>query len=194
MLRRFSTKYGFHRDSKESRTDGQTRSNGAANGVSNGYSNGAANGTTNGTANGTTNGTTNGSAAEKPSITKRSSMFASKQKKENGITQPSKPQPNESHHGEKREDVESSFEQFAQLVHASQRPLPTQTGDGTYIEHPESSGLFSDLKVLGVKDAQTLMTVMKTKATGALTDDRTYLMEKVIQVSLRGTDLKWAPC
>ena len=85
-------------------------------------------------------------------------------------------------HSASRSDVESSFAQFAQLIHASRRPLPTQSGDGAYLEHNEPSGLMSDIKALGFKDVHTLMDVMKNKATGALQDDKTYLMEKTIQV------------
>ncbi|KAI9759515.1 MAG: hypothetical protein M4579_002274 [Chaenotheca gracillima] len=80
------------------------------------------------------------------------------------------------------EDVSSTFQQYAQLIHASQRPLPTQTGDGTYIESKMPTGLFQDLKNLGFKDVHTLMDVMKNKASGELADDKTYIMERVIQL------------
>lgn len=33
-----------------------------------------------------------------------------------------------------RADVASTFEEFAQLIHASCRPLPNQSGDGAYLE------------------------------------------------------------
>lgn len=86
------------------------------------------------------------------------------------------------HHAVKREEVQSSFQQYAQLIHASHRPLPTQSGDGSYIEENVPSGLMQDLKSLGFQDVKTLIGVMKTKATGALADDKTYLMERVIQL------------
>lgn len=90
-------------------------------------------------------------------------------------------QPN---HAASRAEVESSFTAFAQLIHAAQRPLPNQTGDGTYIEEKQQhSGLWADLRSLGFKDAKTLTEVMKNTATGALVDDRGMLMERVIQVS-----------
>ena len=82
-----------------------------------------------------------------------------------------------------RGDVDTSFEQFAQLIHASSRPLPTQTGDGSYIEHEAPSSLFQDLKSLGFKDMKTLKDVLANKASGALADDKTMIMERVIQVS-----------
>lgn len=86
------------------------------------------------------------------------------------------------HHAVKREEVQSSFQQYAQLLHAAQRPLPTQSGDGSYLEQDVQSGMMQDLKSLGFKDVKTLMAVMKTKATGELADDKTYLMERVIQL------------
>ena len=85
-------------------------------------------------------------------------------------------------HSVTRGDVDSAFDQFAQLIHASSRPLPTQTGDGSYIEHEASSSLFQELKHLGFKDVKTLKEVIVNKASGALADDKTMLMERTIQV------------
>ena len=81
-----------------------------------------------------------------------------------------------------RAEVENSLKQFGQLVHAARKPLPTQAGDGAYLDEEVSSSLFQDLKSLGFKDVKTLMQVMKTKVTGEYQDDKTYLMEHVIQV------------
>ena len=107
----------------------------------------------------------------------------------NGTT--SKPHPQEvrkpaedEHSSVGRLEVENSFKQFGQLIHAARRPLPTQTGDGAYLDEEVSSGLFQDLKSMGFKDVKTLMQVMKTKATGEYQDDKTYLMENVIKVLL----------
>ena len=86
-------------------------------------------------------------------------------------------------HSVNRHEVESSFEKYAQLIHASRRPLPTQSGDGAYLDHTEPSGLLQDLKSIGFKDIGTLMQVMKNKASGELQDDKTYMMEHVIQAS-----------
>jgi hypothetical protein len=87
-------------------------------------------------------------------------------------------------HTASRSEVESSFTQFAHLVHAAQRPLPNQSGDGTYIEEKQQhSGLWADLKALGFRDVKTLTEVMKNTASGALVDDKTMLMERVIQVT-----------
>jgi hypothetical protein len=86
-------------------------------------------------------------------------------------------------HAASRAEIESGFTAFAQFVHAAQRPLPNQTGDGTYIEEKQQhSGLWADLRSMGFKDAKTLIEVMKNTATGALVDDKTMFMERVIQV------------
>jgi linoleate 10R-lipoxygenase len=85
-------------------------------------------------------------------------------------------------HSTDRNEVESTFEQYAQLIHAARRPLPTQSGDGSYLEHDVPTGLMQDLKALGFKDVNTLISVMKNKQSGGFVDDKTYLMERVIQV------------
>lgn len=81
-----------------------------------------------------------------------------------------------------RTEVAGIFEKYSQLLHASQRPLPNQTGDGTYVEHESSTGLFQDIKSMGFKDLGTLKDVLKSQTSGELVDDKTYLMERIIQV------------
>jgi len=156
MLRKLSTRFG---KSKKDEVNGINGTNGT-------------NGITNGT---DPNGTSaNGASAGKPALEKRQSSFAFGSKK-------AKTQSTD--HSASQGDVQSSFEQFAQLIHASRRPLQTQSGDGAYLDHKEPSGLMADVKALGFKDVRTLMDVMKNKATGELQDDKTYLMEHTIQVS-----------
>lgn len=82
----------------------------------------------------------------------------------------------------KREEVEAIFDKYAQAIHASREPLPNQTGDGTYLKHDQSSGLFNDLKSLGFRDLNTVKDLIKQKASGELIDDKTYIMERIIQV------------
>lgn len=82
-----------------------------------------------------------------------------------------------------RKGVTETFGAFAQLIHAAQRPLPTQTGDGSYIEHEEHSSTWADMRSLGFKDAKTLAEVMRSKTKGEYVADKMYLMERVIQVS-----------
>ena len=119
----------------------------------------------------TTNGAVNG--VNKPNVEKRKSSFGPLRSFKKAET---------TDQSASREDVENSFNQFAQLIHAGRRPLPNQSGDGAYLDHQEPSGLMGDLKKLGFKDAKTLMEVMKTKASGEPQDDKTYIMERTIQV------------
>ena len=47
--------------------------------------------------------------------------------------------------------VSSTFTQFGQLLHASQRPPPTQHGDGTYNKTTKKTSISKDLKYIGRK-------------------------------------------
>lgn len=85
-------------------------------------------------------------------------------------------------HQVKRAEVVAVFEKYAQAIHASSEPLPNQTGDGTFLKHDQSSGLFNDIKSLGFRDINTVKDLIKSKASGELVDDKTYLMERIIQV------------
>jgi hypothetical protein len=50
-----------------------------------------------------------------------------------------------------RADIDNVFEEFAQLIHASCRPLPNQSGDGAYLEKVKlglngyMTGLYTDI-------------------------------------------------
>lgn len=140
---------------------------------------------------------------------RRSSSFekskGDSEAKENGSQANDKPQPNpplvhlnssskERDYSAKRNAVVSLFEKYAQLIHASLRPLPTQSGDGTYLESASSaspsSGLLQDLRALGFGDLNTLKDVLMTQ--GQLVDDKTMLMERVIQVSFNLTLVVYA--
>ena len=50
-------------------------------------------------------------------------------------------------HSVNRDGVVATFEKFAKVIHASGRPLPSETGDGSYKEDSITSGLLRDLKV-----------------------------------------------
>jgi hypothetical protein len=83
-----------------------------------------------------------------------------------------------------RKDIESAFSQLQQVIKTSLRPLPTQTGDGTYLTDPNAqTGAFKDLPYIKPKDVETVLDVVKTAATGAPMNDRQYIIERVIQVS-----------
>lgn len=110
---------------------------------------------------------------------KRRSMLSPMRRKS---AQEEEEEEEEENHSANRDDVDLLFGKYAQLIHASRRPLPSQNGDGTYVEHETSTGLFQDLKTMGFKDFATLKDVLGNELSGELVDDRTMLMERVIQV------------
>lgn len=82
------------------------------------------------------------------------------------------------------EESSSKIAQVEQVVSAALRPLPTQTGDGSYVQEPTVTGLAKDLLHFDLKDAKTLAEVAKTAVTGEAVNDRDYIMERVIQVCI----------
>ncbi|KAI1455626.1 linoleate diol synthase [Annulohypoxylon moriforme] len=83
-----------------------------------------------------------------------------------------------------REGVSAVFSQFGQLLRASQRPLPTDNGDGSYSNMGvQRTGLKKDLKYLRMKDVKTVLDLARNKLKGEqLVDDKTMIMERVIQL------------
>lgn len=78
---------------------------------------------------------------------------------------------------------ENPLAQVEQVLKASLRPLPTETGDGTYVQDNKATGLAKDLSHVDLKDVKTLVEVAKSTITGDPINDREYIMERVIQVS-----------
>lgn len=75
------------------------------------------------------------------------------------------------------------FKDLSEVVHKATRPLPTETGNGTYIEDSSKGGsLWEDLLSLGIEDAKTVKDFVKTEALRRPIDDKTMLMERIIQV------------
>jgi hypothetical protein len=126
-----------------------------------------------------TNGNSIGQSLESTKdVNRRHSSFASKPQPGPAQRRESKDSPAAS-----REDVEGAFEEFAQLIHASRRPLPTQTGDGSYLEKDEPTGFWQDAKHLRLKDVATVKEIMVDKASGKPQQDRDMHMEHIMQVS-----------
>lgn len=82
-------------------------------------------------------------------------------------------------------DIQSNFEKFAQLLHASNRPLPAQSTDGASLEESQPSGLMQDLKTFGFKDLNTMMQVMKGKATGELQEYVYFLLRRLYRTAAK---------
>lgn len=82
-----------------------------------------------------------------------------------------------------REGIAAALSQFSQSIHAPQKPLPTQVGDGTYSVRKRETGLRLDLNYLGWKDIKTVVDIIKSKIHGnEPMDDKTMLMERIIQL------------
>lgn len=69
-------------------------------------------------------------------------------------------------------------------LEASLRPLPKETGDGTYVNGNTTTGLAKDLSHVDLKDVKTMAEVAKSAISGDPVNDKEYIMERVIQVSL----------
>jgi linoleate 8R-lipoxygenase/9,12-octadecadienoate 8-hydroperoxide 8R-isomerase len=90
-----------------------------------------------------------------------------------------------------RDGLGKEFRQMAGLISAARRPLPDQTGDGTYLDDKPISpsimdkvnGALGDVSHLGIKDVQTLLKVAKLGKDGAPWEDKEYLMEHLIQTA-----------
>jgi hypothetical protein len=95
-----------------------------------------------------------------------------------------------------RGKLDKDFTRLAELIGDARRPLPQQTGDGTYLDYSEDTptlmqevkSSLEDLARLNVTDAETLVEVFAKTKTGAQWDDTQYLMEKLIQTAAKFPD------
>lgn len=131
------------------------------------------------------NGTTNGVAKDSGTNTTAQPSTTAQTPTTNGYAPATVKQDEtrEDEHAATRADVTSTFEQYAQLIHAAKRPLPNQSGDGAYLDKDEPSGFWSDMRSLGIKDLKTVRHIMEDKASGKPQNDRDMHMEEIMQVS-----------
>ncbi|KAE8349730.1 heme peroxidase [Aspergillus coremiiformis] len=73
--------------------------------------------------------------------------------------------------------------QLEKIVSASLRPLPTDTGDGSYLTESNGTGIVKDLGRIDLNDVKTLVEITKNAATGEPFNDRQYIMERLIQLT-----------
>ncbi|KAB8072880.1 heme peroxidase [Aspergillus leporis] len=73
--------------------------------------------------------------------------------------------------------------QVEKIVSASLRPLPTETGDGSYVKELSSTGIVRDLGRMDLSDVKTIVELTKNAATGEPVDDKQYIMERLIQLT-----------
>ncbi|KAA6414639.1 MAG: fatty acid oxygenase [Lasallia pustulata] len=79
------------------------------------------------------------------------------------------------------QEIEDFFASISGVIKAASRPLPTQTGDGTYITPPSTNGVFDDILHTRFKDWKTLLDAGLSEMTGGPVNDKTYLMERIVQ-------------
>ena len=82
-----------------------------------------------------------------------------------------------------REKVEEAFQSVDGVIKASAAPLPTKTGDGSYIANTKLTGLVDDLVHLQPSDVRTLIDQEWSILTGDSVNDKTYLMERLLKVA-----------
>lgn len=123
-------------------------------------------------------------ANSSPGPTRRLTLGVTK--KSTGGASSSNPQAFEGpDHSEKRAGIVGTLESLGKVISTANRPLNVETGDGSYDAKKEQTGLLDDLKALRIKDLETLhMTMHQELGSSKLTDDKTMLMEKLIQVNL----------
>ncbi|KAH7143587.1 heme peroxidase [Dactylonectria macrodidyma] len=82
-----------------------------------------------------------------------------------------------------RPKKDGALASFKKLRVASKRPLPSQSGDGSYLTVPRRPGLKEDIKRLTMKDFKTLLEIISHKVKGETQiDDKTMIMERTIQI------------
>ena len=86
-------------------------------------------------------------------------------------------------HTSEEQEIEDFFASISGVIKAAFRPLPTQTGDGTYITPPSTTGVVDSIFHTKLKDLKTLLDVSLSEITGDPVNDKTYLMERIVQVS-----------
>jgi hypothetical protein len=91
-----------------------------------------------------------------------------------------------------RKDVDDSFKKFASLISAADRPLPHRYGDGRpdSEEEAKQTGLIVDAKTLVkggflMESLKTIWMFIQSQKTGGPIDDKTMLMERLIQLTAR---------
>ena len=82
-----------------------------------------------------------------------------------------------------RETVEEGFQSVAGVINACAAPLPTKTGDGSYIANTKSTGVLDDLVHLRSGDIRTLVDLAKAALTRDPINDKTYLTERLLKVA-----------
>ena len=94
-----------------------------------------------------------------------------------------------------RQNASESYQKAKTLLKAIREPLPTQTGDGTYLPQPEKDNVVEDvgkiISDIGRQDIKDVAALVKTFEHAALKqplNDREYLMESLVAVASKLPD------
>ena len=88
-----------------------------------------------------------------------------------------------------RDKVDGALKSLADLLSAAGRPMPTETGNGTYLTDDPPDLLdriqadIQSLSHLGIRDVATLLEAQKVYLSGTFMDDKHYLTEGLTSVS-----------
>ncbi|KUJ13569.1 heme peroxidase [Mollisia scopiformis] len=81
------------------------------------------------------------------------------------------------------EEILATLDSLSQLIQLSNRPLKTGTGDGSYAVTSKTGGSAADLRALGLTDYDSVHSLLEQElGTSELTDDKSLLLERVIQL------------
>lgn len=112
----------------------------------------------------------------------------------NGTATPT-PEPEMSTLDKARLNVWQSLQQMKTLLLAVKAPLPTHSGDGTYLPQPEKENLWKDVNEIfrdigrqDINDLDGLFNAVKAAKLGRPMDDKEYLMESMIAVACKMPD------
>ncbi|KAF1811212.1 hypothetical protein P152DRAFT_64982 [Eremomyces bilateralis CBS 781.70] len=89
-----------------------------------------------------------------------------------------------------RSSIDTNFKKFAELMSNIRKPVPDQTGNGSHLKLQDDTPAIvkkvtdnlSDLSHLGIQDITTLLEAFSHTKNGELVDDKSYFMERLIQV------------
>ena len=89
-----------------------------------------------------------------------------------------------------RERWDGALKSIADLLGTAARPLPKETGNGTYLAEDPPDLLdriqidIQNLSHLGIRDVATLLEAQKNHLSGTFMDDKHYLMEGLTNVGV----------
>ena len=79
--------------------------------------------------------------------------------------------------------IHDAFASAGGLIKAVLRPMPTVTGDGTFVDPPKTTGILKDIEKLEPTDVETIAELAKSTIFREATNDKSYFMERMIKLA-----------